>query len=1808
MLLQEKHIKNINEQTHKPTNKLIQEILMQNPNIPADKKTYKPCKNKIPIQKGCITLNDKLPRNTNAIALYTYKTDYFCIDIDGYSNNDKDTDKYRQEKRQTAEILKDNLIKLIEQHTKKYRLDKTASGKYHLWLKHPPVHQKLLILPKFLTSNGSNASGLIELMNKNTKHNIHLAGSTITNDDGSIGKYTNIYAGATFDKLDHIDNIINIIIGAINDAGYLTKITKDDVDKKTNTTSYIYRDANHDGTIKETHSKGKLYYSYLKNNTILDKHFYKTDTNQLELNSIEQDAPPEYKSILKSIYYYQQENQENNDDTIDDDVLKTEINEKLIDLYANYWNNTAGQRHYLILATSHVLIDHFNYNNEDLYNFFDTLADKVTIDNAHRNIIIEGFKPADTKYGIPTIINILQCANNELEFLNQYNNDIKSDLEYMERIKPTITDAIQKDEKYFQQLHQLQQNNYFDGNNTYLKIDPTSSITSLITQILGNALTNENKNIARLLLALVTVITGNGRTFILLTGVSSGGKSAIVEIVKKAIPERYILDIDDSSEKAFMRYVENKGNKAYDRIIIDSGDKGAIKEFEKNKETMGAFQSLITKGSYTYQVTNQTINGFSGTIDLTVDTTGFTQIITTVKDVIANLDEQILSRSELLHVANNTYDDISDFLANAGMDNVIQEVYDYSNLIKSHILYNLNKHNTMDIIIVKLWHDYFKDLLQANNGIQRQIEFTMNAFKSYCWLEIHRLHQIKGVDGVIYYIPDSDLVDDFVELYGVKSSKIHEIDKAFIEWLKDKYDAIDIAEMDADNDKMNKDLNKRYDRKDANVFTYKDIDTQLKMDDPELYAKINNISELLKKLYKENIIQQHTEKTNNRNLIYYIPDTSQPENIDTNIIPISDANINYAIDYLRNHARIKQDDNDRSTLFKKSPLKFSSDTDFSFIDKRGKDDIIKNDDMNDDNNNNNDNDIDNVDNVNHDGNINNVDAVNVSGSDTTDNITSTDTPENTNNPTPPETSQLVNLHCHTDESVGDGAISIEKLIDTAIQHEQKAIALTNHGTLNGLYKFNKLCNKKGIKAINGIEAYITEKRYHLILLAKNLKGYQDLLTLHNKNVEYMKNNGLKRNDKYVNGGIYYSNLEQDKELCSNLIALSGCLSGEIPTLLLNGEYEQAKNLAIKYNTLFNQFYLEIQYNGLSEQEKLNQLLIELSNDTGIPLTVTGDVHYIENKDDWNAIKEAHRKNSKAPESNNQFMTTAPEQLANTTINIADSISSYPIETSLNIPQPEHKRTWLKTYCQSRLKELNIDDFQHRQQLNKELNIIKDEIADYHILLYEIVQTIKDVSGAIGGRGSAVGSLVCYLLGFHEVDPLKYNLLFERFLNSERITKALESDNIDTSLLPDIDLNIADDKRDAVYKALENKYEYIAKVMTYSRLKADNKTIETIQKKYPTADVIDLKYNLSVHAGGVILSTKPFKEYLPITLTKDNEIVTDCSLDEVEARGGIKYDLLGESSSKINDGITIDDKEIPELIKFLVKHPIGISQFTGYSARKYLANNKITTFDDLLDATALIRTGSNETWIFQEDMMKDAVRYGISYADADYLRKPRGTPAEKEQKLNMIIDKMTNNGCTPDKATQFKEYHKAYSFNKSHAVAYTLESLKNTKLKKEHPAEFYAKKLNHVKDPISIAELFNDAIQLEVNIIPPGRKYYKLDAKADENKLYVGSKFIKGISTKEPTTRKGFIKVYKEYLKKSHVEKLYAIGCYDAKDLPADVVSIGYKKVKDKEVVATISSQGFYVKWFETSPDYKPSLAFDKGAIISDEFISLYSSG
>ena len=432
----------------KDTDKTIEQVIAQNPGIPKEQESYVYCNNKKPVHKGTRNLTNK-PRNTfNSIAIKTNECNYMCLDFDGYSDA-TDEVTYKKEKQATAEKIKDNFIALLDERTSKYRIDKTASNKYHVWLKHPNVPNKeFLKLPKFLTTDGAIIPGIVEVFSKFNKHNVHLAGSTITENDKTIGAYENVYSGASFDELESVENVTALLISAITSAGYIVKLEQ--AEKISNTVKYHFLDAKHNGFIKRVTRNGNYYFSYLENEIIVSKNFYAVSIDDFSINHIVANCSDEFISILCSIYYYHIDNVDVINENSDGASINQDIGKELIEVYKKYWENTKGNRHYLMLATSHVLVKYLRFNESDLYAFFDELADSVDdIDDAHRNVITEGLKPGnDKEYGIPTIIEILQCDKQELSFLAKTSDAVQNELEYIERIKPSLKNLFEKSNSF----------------------------------------------------------------------------------------------------------------------------------------------------------------------------------------------------------------------------------------------------------------------------------------------------------------------------------------------------------------------------------------------------------------------------------------------------------------------------------------------------------------------------------------------------------------------------------------------------------------------------------------------------------------------------------------------------------------------------------------------------------------------------------------------------------------------------------------------------------------------------------------------------------------------------------------------------------------------------------------------------------------------------------------------------------------------------------------------------------------------------------------------------------------------------------------------------------------------------------------------------------------------------------------------------------------------------------------------------------------------------------------------------------------
>ncbi|SHH18056.1 DNA-directed DNA polymerase III (polc) [Tepidibacter thalassicus DSM 15285] len=391
---------------------------------------------------------------------------------------------------------------------------------------------------------------------------------------------------------------------------------------------------------------------------------------------------------------------------------------------------------------------------------------------------------------------------------------------------------------------------------------------------------------------------------------------------------------------------------------------------------------------------------------------------------------------------------------------------------------------------------------------------------------------------------------------------------------------------------------------------------------------------------------------------------------------------------------------------------------------------------------------------------------------------------------------FIHLHVHTEYSLLDGFSRINKLIKRAKELNMKAVAITDHGSMFGVIEFYKKAKKEGIKPIIGCEVYTASRslrdkdpnfdKYqgHLVLLAKDMTGYKNLIKL--------------VSTAYVEGFYYKPRIdfEELQKHSEGIIALSACLGGDVQQSLLNRNYEKAKKIALKLNDIFGQdnFYLELQDHGLKEQREVNLSLIKLSEETGIPLVVTNDVHYVSKEDskihdillciqtgktfkDENRMKfETDEFYLKSKEEMYDLFSYVPDALENT-VKIANRCN---LEFDFNqIHLPKYKvpdgftpSSYLRKLCMDGLKErFENPSNEIIERLNYELNVIENMgYVEYFLIVWDFINFAKENNIMVGpGRGSAAGSIVAYVLKITDIDPIKYGLIFERFLNPERVS-------------------------------------------------------------------------------------------------------------------------------------------------------------------------------------------------------------------------------------------------------------------------------------------------------------------------------------------------------------------------------------------------------------------------------------------------------
>lgn len=639
---------------------------------------------------------------------------------------------------------------------------------------------------------------------------------------------------------------------------------------------------------------------------------------------------------------------------------------------------------------------------------------------------------------------------------------------------------------------------------------------------------------------------------------------------------------------------------------------------------------------------------------------------------------------------------------------------------------------------------------------------------------------------------------------------------------------------------------------------------------------------------------------------------------------------------------------------------------------------------------------------------------------------------------------FVHLHVHSHYSLLDGLTKIDDLVEAAKADGAPAVALTDHGVMYGAIEFYEKCKKEGIKPIIGVEAYLTpgsrhdrtirpdeRNYYHLVLLARNTTGYHNLVKL--------------TSIAHVEGFYYKPRIDWEvlSQHAEGLIATSSCLAGEIPRLLLAGKRQKALERIKVYRELFGEgnFYLELQdHPEIEEQQKLNTILIELSKELNLPLIVTNDVHYLRADDDEaQDILLCLQNKSKKEDTNRMSMlgtnfslkpateiaerfAHVPEALSNT-VKIAEGCD---LELELGKIQLPYFEVPSGSDGNSYLRALSLEGLQkrygktyeeidevYRKRLDYELEVIANMgWPSYFLIVADFVNWAKEQEIIVGpGRGSAAGSLVCYVLGITNLCPIAYNLVFERFLNPDRIS------------MPDIDLDFADSRRNEVLEYVQNKYgqDHVAQIITFGTMAARaairdvgrvlnypydycDKLAKTIPPMMKLSEALkrspDLKalyvepeakrivdYALklegvarhsSVHACGVLITKNPLTDHVPIQYasTSDKSLVSQYSLHPIEDLGLLKMDFLGLSNLTIIqsaitiikntreveidiDTIPLDDKKTYEL--FQQGETTGVFQFESSGMKRYLKELQPTTFEDIIAMVALYRPGPME-WI------------------------------------------------------------------------------------------------------------------------------------------------------------------------------------------------------------------------------------------------------
>lgn len=641
---------------------------------------------------------------------------------------------------------------------------------------------------------------------------------------------------------------------------------------------------------------------------------------------------------------------------------------------------------------------------------------------------------------------------------------------------------------------------------------------------------------------------------------------------------------------------------------------------------------------------------------------------------------------------------------------------------------------------------------------------------------------------------------------------------------------------------------------------------------------------------------------------------------------------------------------------------------------------------------------------------------------------------------------FTHLHVHTEFSLLDGSSKIKEITKRAKELGMDSLAITDHGVMYGAIDFYRAALANGIKPIIGCEVYVApgsrfdkeanageDRYYHLILLVENNKGYANLCKIVSKG--------------FVDGFYYKPRVDYEvlREFHEGIICLSACLAGEVQRFLARGDYQAGKEAALRYLDIFGKdnYFLELQDHGILEQKTVNQQLLRLSDELGVDLVCTNDVHYtyaddVEAHDILLCIQTGKKKSDedrmryeggqyylKSPEEMADLFKYAPQALENTekiakrcNVTFEFGVTKIP---SFPVPKGYTSWTYLKELCENGLHKrypvfkgekdenckLSREELEDR--LNYELNTIKSMgYIEYFLIVWDFIHFAKSSGIAVGpGRGSAAGSIVSYCLEITDIEPMRYNLIFERFLNPERVS------------MPDIDVDFCIERRQEVIDYVGRKYgkDHVAQIVTFGTLKAKGvirDVARVLDMPYAQADAIakmipndlhmtldialkqskelrdlyegdsDVKYlidmskrleglprHASMHAAGVVICGKPVDEYVPLSRASDGSITTQYIMTTLEELGLLKMDFLGLRNLTViqnalrfikkNRGLDIDLNKIDYSDKNVLHYigtgnTEGIFQLESSGMKSFMKELKPESLEDIIAGISLYRPG------------------------------------------------------------------------------------------------------------------------------------------------------------------------------------------------------------------------------------------------------------